>query len=161
MGTIRTHFLDASAIVKLLINEIGSDKIRKYFTQHSCFYTTSLCFAEALGVLKAKHFHQKEITEEEYLAASDLLMAYIAGESIGIVEIEIKQRCVFREVENLVQKYSIDISDAFQIYTLKKGFLSSLEGDASPILITGDCNLAKSADKEGLKVWDCVKDTPP
>jgi predicted nucleic acid-binding protein len=162
MGIIRTHYLDASAIVKLLINEQSSDRVHKYYSQYSNFRTTSLCFAEALSVLKRKYLG-REITLEQYLGACDLLLAYVHPESNGIeIEvIEIKERCAFQEVEALVKKYSIDVSDAFLIYTLKKGFFSVFEGESAPWLITGDSRLANAAKKEGLRVWDCIKDPPP
>lgn len=162
MGNIRTHYLDASAIIKLLVNEPSSDRINRYYHQHSIFNTTSLCFAEALGVLKRKYLKQ-QITLEQYLGACDLLLAYVHPGSVGITieEIEIKKRCAFQEVEALVKKYSIDVSDAFLIYTLKKGFFSALEDEWAPWLITGDSGLANAAKKEGLKVWDCIKDSPP
>lgn len=167
MGTIRTHYLDASAIVMLLVNEQGSDQLHKYRRQYSNFHTTSLCFAEAFGVLKRK-YHQSQITLEQYLAACDQLVAYVQPENIGI-EIEPimnKNRSVFRDVEKLIKTYStkthfMDVSDALQIYALKKGFFSSLKGDSSPILITGDSKLAKAVRGEGLRVWDCKKDPPP
>lgn len=163
MRTIRTHYLDASAIVMLLIREADSDKIHNYFRQYSNFRTTSLCFAEALGVLKAKRFWRTpKITQNEYLQACNLLMAYVRNETISIEEVPTNQRSVFEEVEDLVKKYSVDLSDAFQIYTLKKGFFSPLEGDSAPWLITGDSTLATAAKTEGLKnVWNCKKEPPP
>jgi len=161
MGMIRTNCLDASAIVKLLIAEAGSDKLRKYFTKQTCFYTTSLCFAEALGVLKAKHL-RCEITQEEYLDTCYQLLSYVHPDNIGIdiIEIEIKKRVAFDDVENLVKKYSIDVSDAFQIYTLKEVF-SNFAGDSAPILITADRGLATAAENEGLRVWNCIEDPSP
>jgi len=168
--TIRTHYLDASAIVKLLVNEPPySEQLQQYFRQHSNFRTTSLCFAEALGVLKAKYFYRSEITQEKYLALCDELMALVHPDNIGIEieEIEVNQRSVFREIEGLVKKYcndhkdSIDVVDAFQIYTLKKGFFSSLKGGSAPILITADAKLGEATQNDGLKVWSCTKEPPP
>lgn len=161
MTAIRTHYLDASAIVKLFVVEENSDVLRKYFNDHSTFYTTSLCFSEAIGVLKVKWMYRREITQDQYLAAMNDLMASFAYESIGIDEIEIKDREVFREVERLVETYSLDISDAFQIYTLKTGFFSVLAGDSKPILITGDSGLAEATRNEGLRVWDCMTEPSP
>jgi predicted nucleic acid-binding protein len=48
------NYLDASAIVKLLIEEAQSKILKEYFSRNSNFYTTSFCFIEALGVLKRK-----------------------------------------------------------------------------------------------------------
>lgn len=53
----KANYLDASAIIKILVDEDGSSEIQKYFrTGGSNFYMTSLCFSEALGVLKVKYF---------------------------------------------------------------------------------------------------------
>ncbi len=161
MAAIRTHYLDASAIVKLFVNEQGSDILQQYHKAHSTFYTTSLCFSEAIGVLKVKWLYRKEITQEQYLSAMNDLMASFAYESIGIDDTEIKERAVFREVEILAERYSLDIADAFQIYTLKTGFFSVLAGDSKPILITADSKLAEATRKEGLRVWDCMAEPAP
>ncbi len=161
MATIRTHYLDASAIVKLFVNEENSDILREYYYSHSVYSTTSLCFVEAIGVLKAKWLYRKEITHDEYLDAMNDLMASFSHESIMIDEIKIKDRAVFKEVERLSELYALDISDAFQIYTLKKGFYSVLSGDSKPILITGDKELADATRKEGLRVWNCMKEAAP
>src|SRR3989339_1709460 len=99
METIRTHLLDASALVKLVVDEVGSEKIRKYFADKSVFWTTSLCFVEALGVLKVKHLYRKEITAEKYLSSSEELIAHFRNGSISIEEIDITQISTFNEVE--------------------------------------------------------------
>ena len=46
---IRIHYLDASAIVKLILNEPGSSELRQYFGKESNFTATSLCFVESLA----------------------------------------------------------------------------------------------------------------
>jgi len=161
METIRTHLLDTSALVKLVVDEDGSEKIRKYFMDKSVFWTTSLCFAEALGVLKVKHFYRKEITKEKYLSASEELVAHLRNGSISIEEVDITQISTFNEVEKVSKSYSLDLADAFQIITMKKGFPSSLQRDSETIFITGDSDLAKAAINEGLRVWDCMSEDAP
>ncbi len=149
METIRTHLLDASALVKLFINEDGSDTLKEYFNSRSVFWTTSLCFAEVLGVLKRKYVSNKEdLTEEEYLAASEDMVAHIRNGTISVEEVDITKLEIFNEVEKIVEKYSIDLADAFQIVSLKKGFPSSLSGDSKTILITADKDLAESSESE-------------
>jgi predicted nucleic acid-binding protein len=161
METIRTHLLDTSALVKLFVDEDGSERIRKYFDAKSVFWTTSLCFAEALGVLKVMRFYRKQITQEQYLSASEELVAHLRDRSISIEEVDITQISIFNEVEKISQLYSIDLADAFQIITMKIGFPSSLEGDSKTIFITGDSDLAKAAKKEGLRVWNCMTEEKP
>lgn len=96
MTAVRTHYLDASAIVKLFVQEEGSDKLREYFSKHSVFHTTSLCFAEALRVLKAKNV-RKLISQEAYLSAAEELCISTFGCTIEIDEISITTPQVFNE----------------------------------------------------------------
>lgn len=170
MKFIRIHYLDASAIVKLVLKEPGSAELRQYFGKESDFTATSLCFAEALGVLKVKRFNQKNMTDEEYFSGCDELMAYVAGGNIDIEDIEIQDRSVFDEVEKLTRKHNqgkpkdktIDISDAFQIVSIKRNYFSQFPNtDSKPILITGDQALANAARGEGLRVWYCIDEQPP
>lgn len=160
MAGIRTHYLDTSAIVKLLVDEEGTVIVRDYFNRYTNFYTTSWCFVETLGALKTKYL-RRHISQKKYFDACDELMAHISGESIGIDEIEIANRETYSEVESLAQKYDLDISDAFQIVTLKRGFLSRLTGESQPMLITGDSGLAVAVRQEGLKVWDLLEEPEP
>ena len=170
MKFIRIHYLDASAIVKLVLNERGSAELRQYFGKESNFTATSLCFAEALGVLKVKRFNQKRMTDEEYFSGCDELMAYVAGGTIEIEDIELNDRSVFNEVERLARKHNegkpkdktIDISDAFQIVSVKGNYFSRFpDTDSKPILITGDQALANAARGEELRVWFCIDEQPP
>jgi predicted nucleic acid-binding protein len=82
-STIRTAYLDASAIVKLLVHEDGSDVVRDYFSRYSGFATTQLCFAETLGALKLKFKHQL-LSTEDYLAACAELMAHLRGQTLRL-----------------------------------------------------------------------------
>jgi len=67
---------------------------------------------------------------------------------------------VFADVEEIISRYNIDISDAFQIVTVKRDYFSR-ELQMSPILITADKDLAKTARKEGLQVWNCMTESAP
>jgi predicted nucleic acid-binding protein len=170
MKWIRVHYLDASAIVKLFVDEVGSDELRMYFNKESHFSTTSICFAEALGVLKSMRFYRKEpITDEQYFCACEDLLGYASDNTIKIEDVEIKDINVFVKVENLVRKHNggkpkdktIDISDAFQIISVKRNYFSQFDNDSKPILITGDRSLAEAARSEGLRVWNCVDEPTP
>ena len=160
MTDIRTHYLDASALVKLFIDEDGSAAVRSYLGPHATRVTTSLCFAETLGVLKAKHVH-RHISTEEYLAACEDLMAHLRGQTLTIEDIGITERIVFDEMERIAKAHALDLSDACQLLTLRQGALSHLEGDSRPILITADKRLAAAARSEGLRAWDCMHEAAP
>lgn len=157
---IRTHFLDTSAIVKLLFEEDGSKKLKQYRNSHSGFYTTSLCFAETLGVIKARHV-RKDIDHENYLRICHRFMMDITNKNIGIEEISITDQSVHHYVEKYAKDYGLDISDAFQLYTLKESFVKGFGGDSKAILITADEALADAARKENLRVWDCLREDAP
>lgn len=108
---VRTHYLDSSAIAKLLIEEVGSSAVRTYLRPHATRVVTSLCFAETLGVLKAKKEHG-HISREQYLSACEELMAEIRGQTLAIEDIGITERSVFFEVEALCKMHDLDLSDA-------------------------------------------------
>src|SRR6266446_37981 len=163
MKLIKVHYLDASALVKLLVKESGSESLTQYMRNEalSSFLTTSLCFAEALGVLKVKH-RRREIDQEQYLAAIDELRAYISGKNLQLVDVSISDDSIFNEVEALIRRHnnSIDVSDALQLVALKKDFFARVP-ETKPILITADCLLAIAARREDLRVWDCLREQPP
>ena len=160
-GTIKTHFLDTSAILKLVVDEDGCQRVRDYFSENSVFWTTSFCFFETLGVLKAMCFYRKNINQTKYLIASEEMVSLFRNESISIEEVNIQEYLIFNETEHISKKYSLDIADAFQIVTLKKGFPSRLEGGAKTIFITCDTKLANIARIEGLRVWNAMKEEKP
>jgi predicted nucleic acid-binding protein len=165
MNEIRTNYLDASAIIKLLIKEEGSQEVVSYFNAHTVFTTTSLCFGEALGGLSAK-YKREEIEQEEYLRACEELLAHIRNSSIEIHDAEISKPEVFNAVEDLIfdknlsKKKRLDLSDAFQLVTMRK-VLAGVDR-SSFLLITADKYLARVAKKdEGVCVWYVLGKSPP
>jgi len=95
--------------------------------------------------------------------ACEELLACGADNTIEIEDVEMKDSMVFVEVERLVRKYkkTIDVSDAFQIVSMKRNYFSRFTSDSKPILITGDNALAIAARQEGIRVWDCVNEPEP
>ena len=160
MGSQRVYYVDASVLFKLAIKETGSEAIEKYMAaeQTSAFYATSLCFAETLGALKSRYSH-KGIDQETYLKAGDILRGYI-GDRIQLTDMDISDSEVFWEVEKTAKRCGLDIVDAYQIVTIKKDYFVRFP-EAQPILVTADSGLAEAARKEGLRVWDCLKEQVP
>jgi len=158
---VRINYLDASAIIKVLVAEPDSPPMAKYFKGSHSFYMTSLCFGEALGVLKAKYFHRRNITEKGYLNRSSLLTGYVRNRRIKLDDVPLTDPKIFEEVEEIVKKYQIDVSDALQIVTIKKGKFSNFVAESQSLLITADNELAKAAHNEGLKVWNCIHEPSP
>ncbi len=161
MTAVRFHYLDTSAILKLFVSEDRSEIIRDYFNNETNFHTTSLCFAETLGMLKVKYFNRHEMEPDTYFDTCKYYMATVAGGGITVDEISITDRKTYSDVDTIAEKYSLDIADAFQIVTLKEGLNSQLIGDSKPILITADSGLAKAARNENLRVWDIMKESAP
>lgn len=160
MGSQRVYYLDASALFKLAVKESGSEAIEKYMSAEpaSTFYATSLCFAEALGILRSTYFH-KGIDQETYSKAGDILRGYI-GDRIELADMDISDSEIFWEVEKTAKRHGLDIVDAYQIITIKRDLFSRFQ-EAQPILVTADLGLAEAARKEGFGVWDYLKEQAP
>ena len=65
MKLIRTFFFDASAIVKILVDEPGSRRIREVYGGTAQIHTSWVLIAEALGVLKRK-WQRGALDERQY-----------------------------------------------------------------------------------------------
>lgn len=160
MVWVKPHYMDASALVKLFVEEEGSDTVRNYFNNKTTFCTTSICFAEALGALKRK-YEKRKITQEVYLKACNQLVAHISLKAIELDDIGITDRRTYWKVDKTAEKHNLDISDALQILTLKEGYFSKLAGKSRPILITADSKLAEAARQEKLRVWYFMEEEEP
>lgn len=161
MNHIRTHLLDASVLVKLVSNEHKSEVIKSYLNSEHVFWTTSFCFSEALGVLKTKHYYRKVISHDEYVDACFDLVSLFRNNSVEIHEVDITNYLIYDETERLSRKYNLDISDCFQIVTLKDGISKYFAGESKTILITADEGLAKMAQSECIRVWDIINESEP
>jgi predicted nucleic acid-binding protein len=154
---LRHTYLDASAAVKLVIDEPGTSHILKYFDSNSQFYMTSLCFAEALGVLKRKAAN-KQITRDGYFNACSDLISFLDDEYIQLDDTLKIGLVTFNEAENVARQYGLDLSDALQIITVKDRF-KHWAHESKTVLVTADRALADAGTKEGLRIWNC-EDTP-
>lgn len=158
---VRDAYLDASAAVKLVIDEPGCQSLRKYLDEQSPLYISTVCVAETLGVLKRKWL-RGELGEESYFRASFVFLAHLTQHGKIIVENDdLADPHVFFECEDLARKHGLDLSDALQLYALKAGCLSGGVDESQALLITADMKLAAAARAEGLLVWNCKKEAPP
>jgi predicted nucleic acid-binding protein len=157
MNEFGTFFwLDASALLKLVLEEQGSEQLKRVVEEAGCVYTTSFCFGEAFGILKVWRFgKQKRISQKVYIRATNHLRSCIKSNSIKFDEASILNSTVFFEAADLSDRYGVDLSDALQVVTIKR---SRVEGAT---LITADKALAAAARKEGVSVWNCEKEAPP
>lgn len=154
MSRIHVRYLDASALVKLIIDEDDHEPVRKFFNENVHFAATSLCMAEALGVIKAKWIHN-HISEQQYFAGTKQLILDAWGGRIEIDQVNIFSPGGQSAVEALARKHSLDLSDALQLETIMKGTYSFFVQGSSSVLITADRKLAVAAAAEQIKVWNC------
>jgi predicted nucleic acid-binding protein len=164
MPAARANCLDASALVKRYVNEEGSDRLRQYLQTESTVYTTWFCYFEALGVLKVKLLYKKPpemITDAEYHTACSEISAGFFASSINIRDPSFNTPAVFEECRSIAKRHSLDYSDAFQIFSVRKGYFSPLSGESKTILITADKKLADAARREGIRTWNLLTDAAP
>ena len=158
----RANCFDASALVKLHVNEEGSDIMRGYFHNRAPGgYTTPFCFYEALNVLKSKWLIRGEITRDEYFGSAKNLVTWFAAISRRTPDIDFTNSSVFRDVQAVADRNSLDLSDAFQIVSVKSGYFSPLAGESRTILVTADEGLAKAARKESIRAWHVLGEPEP
>jgi len=157
------HYLDASAAVKLFVDEKGSIQLREYFRNFDKnwsyhFHITEFAFYETLSGLKRSLLKN----EEKYIAAVAGLIAYLEGSLLQIdSDFRLDNLNVIYEVGDLVKKHSLDYSDALQIYTVLKGKWKSNCAECTTVFVTADCSLAKAAGGEGLRVWNVLEEANP
>lgn len=158
----RANCFDASTLVKVFTDEDGSDLVRDYWNNRSpTKYTTEFCFYEALGVLKVKWMYRKSLTKEQYHDAAFRMAAWFSLNTRYAKEVDIHDALVFSRVRALSDRHSLDLSDAFQIISVKEGHFSHLVNDSQTVLVTADESLAKAARSEGLKCWYCLEEVEP
>lgn len=158
------HYLDASVAVKLVVTEDESSYVlRDYLIEKWSyhFHITEFAFYETLSALKTKLL-KKIINREQYLAAVHQLVSYLDEDLLQIdSDFRLTNSKVVFEVWELVKKYSLDYSDALQIYTVLKGQWSHSCDECTPIFVTTDSDLAKAAKNEGLRVWNPLEEPNP
>lgn len=158
---VRADFFDASALVKVYVSEPKSDVVRPYFQACTTKYTTPFCFYEALNVLKAKWLYRRELTRDEYLDAAFRLTAWYGAATQRIEDLDFTVPTVFATAKRLVEQKDLDLSDAFQIVSVKHGYFSRLVNHSQTVLTTADKRLAVAARAEGLRVWSVMEEPPP
>ena len=64
-------------------------------------------------------------------------------------------------VEALAKKHTLDLSDALQIETILREKYRYGGPNSASVLITADTKLAKAAEAEGIRVWNCITSPLP
>jgi predicted nucleic acid-binding protein len=149
---------DASALAKLYLDEPGSVELRQFWKVPTR-YTTPFCLYETLGILKRNRLKDR-LTKERYLrAATELVAWFRASQSRN--DIDFTQPKVFAEAKKLAEQTDLDLSDAFQLLSLRDGYFSGLIGNSATLLVTADEALARAARDMQLRVWDCQREPMP
>jgi len=160
MQWAKTRYLDASALVKLVVDEGDHLPVRQFFHSNVNFAATSLCLAEALGVIKAKWSHGR-ISEDQYFAATRELVIGAWGKRIEVNDVGLFTPQGLAAVEALAKKHGLDLSDALQLETILHGRYSHLGPNSASVLVTADARLARAAQAEGICAWNCIASDPP
>ena len=158
--TVHVWYLDASALVKLVVDEGDHVAVREFYGNHPNCHATLPCLMEALGAIKAKWTH-KHITHTQYMRATSNLVIDVWGRRLRADNVYLFSLDGFVAVQALAKKHQLDLSDALQLETLINGTFKHLADDARPILITADRKLGEAAEREGIRVWHCITDPAP
>ena len=157
----RADFFDASALAKVYSDEPCSDVARNYFRSSATKYTTPFCFYEAMNVLKGKWKHKGQLTIDQYLEAAFQLTAWYGASSSKVNDLNFTEPTTFAEAKEIAERNRLDLSDAFQILSVKKGYFSVLVNESSTVLVTADKELAGAARAEGLRAWNLMLESAP
>ena len=151
-------FLDACALVRLVVDEPGARAVREYLETRPICFATRFSFDEALGVLKRKWVRGEGLSQERSLAASyRLITRYFKSERIPLDNLRLEERDVFFAAHEIVTKHAIDLLDALQILTIQDGRYRVSSDVPDAVLLTSDRKLA--AEGEGLTSWLCQNDS--
>ncbi|MGZ8911085.1 MAG: type II toxin-antitoxin system VapC family toxin [Methylococcaceae bacterium] len=166
----KIRYIDASALIKLVVDEDDCAKFREFFRNNVNFCTTSLCLSEALsrikGLWKKGKDGRTKLTMEEYLTSTRNLLGntHTLCKPHGKIEIDeniLSDASVHLKVEEIARDNKLDLSDALQLYTIKNGKYSHLGPESASILITADKELASVAKAMGIRAWNCSKESAP
>lgn len=157
----RADFFDASALARVYTEEPHSGVVREYFRRAATKYTTPYCFYEAMNVLKGKWAHKDQLTHQQYLDAAFQLAAWYGASSSRVKDLDFTDPMTFKAARDIAERHMLDLSDAFQIVSVKSGDFSVLVNESATVLVTADVRLAEAAKKEGLRVWDVVREEAP
>lgn len=111
--------------------------------------------------MKSKWLYKGQLGREEYLDAAFKLTAWYGATTQKIKDIDLTNPLTFHQAQALVQKTGLDLSDVFQILSVKEGYFSDLINDSRTLLVTADNGLAAAAKTEGIRVWSVMEENAP
>lgn len=158
---LRADFFDASALIKIYCDEPCSDVVRQYFNVRATKYTTPYCFYEAMNILKGKWKHKGQLTHDQYVDAAYSLTAWYGASSSLVKDLDFTDPQTFFNAKEIAERCKLDLSDAFQVLSVKSGFFSSFANKSKTVLVTADNELAEAARSEGLIAWNVLLEPAP
>lgn len=157
----RAVFLDASAIIAFHTAEPMSYVLCEWWHKEATKYTSPMCLFESLNVYKSKWKFQGKLTQDQYREACFNTYHWYQASVRHVKDLDFDSAHVFQQAYLLATKHSLDLSDAFQILSVRDGFFSRLINESATVLCTGDAGLTKAAREEGLLVWNFTMEVPP
>jgi predicted nucleic acid-binding protein len=151
------YFFDASAIVKLLVAEPGSDKVKRLLDECGIAHTSWVLIAEALGCLKRKR-REGHLTDEQYASSVYSLFAHLREGNLDPMDLTVENgrprlRTHERELFDRFRRFPhLDVGDLLQLAIIKDSYLAAFAGESQARLVTADGDLGKAAEAEGIPV---------
>jgi predicted nucleic acid-binding protein len=158
-GAVNNHYLDASAMVKLVADDDedkrGREVLRQFFFSNHLHRTTSYCLAETLSALKSK-WRRRVVTQDEYVrTVREFFRLVWSACEVEDVPLSVE---VQREAERLMRAHNLDFVDSIQLVTVLHGRYAGLSQGSKSLFITADQALAAAGRSEGVRVWECASE---
>jgi predicted nucleic acid-binding protein len=153
------YYLDASALVKLVVDEPGAKDVREFFnaTPNAC--VTLVSFIEALGVLKRKW--ECKWDQPDYHYAVEYLLQMMYGGKPEVDNMALAEPSTFRSVSQISEQHNLNFADAFQLFAILNGKYAPLTAGSETRLISADRGLVSAARSQGILTWLCSRDGAP
>jgi predicted nucleic acid-binding protein len=155
----RNTYIDASALIKYLKYEDGSEQIVEFINNNVNLCVTSICMSEALGALKAQSYNKQD---PGYYPAVKKFMMLLFNGKFEIEDSNFHSNYDLIElIDDYSNKFQLDFSDAMQLVTIQHGKYSFLGPNSNSVFVSADKKLIKSARSLGIQTWDCLEDQKP
>lgn len=157
MYIMGTYFFDTSAIVKTLVPEPGSEKVKAIMDTSDPIFTSWVLIAEAMGVLKRLWIKNK-FTDSQYNGKVNLLFSYVKEKRFRVLDVKVLngeaqlQTYPYDTFDIRKRHPMLDVADALQFAVIKNSFLYNLAAESKTQLVTADESLKIAADAEGFPV---------
>ena len=104
-----------------------------------------------------------QLTREAYFDACFELMVYLDRGRIHLDDTPGGGLEIFLKAEAIAKKHKLDLSDAFQIISMKHGkeFIAAAAQESKTVIATADLELETAAEKEGFARLELRKEPTP